>query len=77
MPLAYIVGMRTILLSEQDDARLEAIAPDYLRGEKMIARRVQWGIARLCELLNHNNTTPAGRPRNGETADDITTPGTT
>ena len=73
--------MRTITLSEKHDKILEAIAPDWLRGERMTSRRIEWAINRLDILLLAENakmgdrdggiqSTTAGRPTDDETKPD-------
>lgn len=46
--------MKTALLDESYDTRLEKICPAYLEGHKNISKRIHWGIDKLFELLDAN-----------------------
>ena len=39
--------MPQIVLTADDDKRLERIAPQYLRGKRKTAQRVRWAIEQL------------------------------
>ena len=59
----------TLTISEKHDAILEAIAPDWLRGERCASRRIEWAINRLDILLiaeNDRMNDKAGRPSSDE-----------
>lgn len=45
--------MPLVEVKTEDDARLEQIAPEYLRGPKATTRRVQWAIHEIVRIRSN------------------------